>query len=99
MCRGPLHHSVASGTWRTTGWWSFHLNWVGLPVFLVLALVVALYARHVAGGWTRAWLGVKPAWWFVLLFVLPWIGLPVLVVGLFVHRHTPGAITGRDAAG
>ena len=32
---------------------SFYLNWVSLPVFLVLALVVALYARHASGGSAR----------------------------------------------
>ena len=60
---------------------------------------MALYARQVSGGWTRGWLGLKPVWWFLLLFLLPWVGVPVLVVSLFVHRRTPGAITGRDAVG
>jgi len=78
---------------------SFYLNWASLPIFLVLALAVALYARHVSGGWTRPWLALKPVWWFVLLFLLPWAGVPVLVVSLFVQRHRPGAVTDRDTAG
>lgn len=78
---------------------SFHINWVSVPIFLVLAIAIALYARHVSGGWMRPWLSLKPVWWFLLLFLVPWIGLPLLVVNLFVHRRTPGAITGRDTAG
>ena len=77
---------------------SFRINWVSVPIFLVLALAVALYARHVSGGWTRPWIGVKPVWWFLLLFVLPFVGLPLLVANLVVHRRTPGAITGRTSA-
>jgi len=52
----------------------------------------------VSGGWVRPWIGIKPLWWFLLLFLLPWIGLPLLVVNLIVHRQTPGAITGRNPA-
>lgn len=70
-----------------------------MPIFLLLAIAVALYARHVSGGWMRSWISLKPVWWFLLLFLVPWILLPLLVVNLFVHRHTPGAITGRQAVG
>lgn len=76
----------------------FRINWVSVPIFLALAIAIALYARRAAGGWTRPWIGIKPVWWFVFLFLLPWIGLPVLAVSLFVHRHTPRAITGHGAA-
>ncbi|MDF2093705.1 hypothetical protein P0Y31_15240 [Knoellia sp. 3-2P3] len=72
---------------------SFHLTWVSVPIFLLLAIAVALYATHVSGGWMRSWISLKPVWWFLV----PWILLPLLVVNLFVHRHTPGAITGRQA--
>ena len=78
---------------------AFRINWLSVPIFLALAIAIALYARHVSGGWTQPWLRIKPLWWFLLLFMLPWIGLPVLVVSLFVHRSTPRAIPGRDAAG
>ena len=78
---------------------SFHINWLSVPIFLLLALAIALYARHVSGGWTRTWIGLKPVWWFLLPFLLPWIGLPLLAVNLFLHRHTPRAVTGHDAAG
>ncbi|WP_157581974.1 hypothetical protein [Phycicoccus sp. Soil803] len=78
---------------------SFHINSVSVPIVLVLAIAIALYARNVSGGWMRPWISVKPVWWFVLLFLVPWIGLPLLVVNLIMHRHTPGAITGRNAAG
>lgn len=78
---------------------SIDINWVTVPIFLALAIAIALYARHVSGGWTRPWLSVKPVWWFLLLFFLPWIGLPVLVVSLIVRKRTPGAVTGRKAAG
>ena len=43
--------------------------------------------------------GLKPVWWFVLVFLVPWIGLPLLVVQLILHRQTPGAITGRHTSG
>ena len=78
---------------------SFYINWVSVPILLVLATVVALYARHVSGGWMKPWIGIKPVWWFFLLLLVPWIGLPLLVVNLSLHRRTPGAITGRKAAG
>ena len=74
------------------------INWVTVPIYLVLAIAIALYARHVSGGWTRPRLYIKPIWWFLPLFFLPWIGLPVLVISLFVNRRTQGAITGRNAA-
>lgn len=74
---------------------NFYINWVSVPIFLLLAIGIALYARHVSGGWMRPWISLKPVWWFALLFVAPWIGLPLLVGKLIVHRHTPGAITGR----
>lgn len=47
----------------------------------------------------RPWIGLKPVWWFVLVFLVPWIGLPFLVVQLILHRQTPGAITGRHTSG
>lgn len=78
---------------------SFHINWVSVPIFLVLAIAITLYARHVSGGWSRPWLSLMPGWWFLLLFLVPWIGLPLLVWNLIVHRHTPEAITGRNAVG
>ncbi len=77
----------------------FRINWVSLWIFLGLAVAVALYARHVSGGWMRPWLNIKPVWWFLLLFLLPPLGLLLLVVNLVVNRHKPGAITGPDAAG
>jgi len=78
---------------------AFRINLVSVPIFLALAIAVALFARHVSGGWMRPWLNIKPVFWLPLLFLLPWIGLPVLVVSLFVHRNAPGAIARRNAAG
>jgi hypothetical protein len=78
---------------------SFHLNWVSVPIFLAMAIAVALYAKYVSGGWMRPWIGIKPLWWFFLLLLVPWIALPLLVVNLILRRHTPGAITGRKAPG
>jgi hypothetical protein len=77
----------------------FYVNWVSVPIFLVLAIAIALYARRVSGGWTRPWIGIKPLWWFLLLFLVPWIGLPLLVANLIIHRRKPGAITGRKVVG
>ncbi|KGN32171.1 hypothetical protein N802_10665 [Knoellia sinensis KCTC 19936] len=76
----------------------FFINWGVVPLFLIPALAIAFYAKHVSGGWLLPWINLKPVWWFVLLFVLPWIGYLVLVVNLLVHRNTPGAITGRRAS-
>lgn len=75
----------------------FGINWVSVPIFLALAFAVAAYASREAGGWTRPWIGIKPVWWFVLLFLLPWVGLPVLGVSLWVHRHARRANTGTTA--
>lgn len=75
----------------------FRINWVSVPIFLVVAFVIALYARQVSGGWMRPWISIKPLWWFLLLFLVPPLGLLLLVVNLVVHRQTPGAVTGRDA--
>lgn len=72
----------------------FYVNWSALPILLVFALGVALYARKVSGGWMRPWLGTKPVWWFVLLFLLPPFSYLYLAVALFSHRHTE-AITGQ----
>lgn len=77
----------------------FRINWVSVPIFLVVAIAIALYARHVSGGWMRPWISIKPLWWFLLLFLVPPLGLLLLVVNLVVHRHIPGAITGQDAPG
>ena len=77
----------------------FRINWVSVAIFLVLAIAIALYARHVSGGWMQPWISIKPLWWFLLLFLVPPLGLLLLVVNLVVHRHIPGAITGQDAPG
>ena len=76
----------------------FSINWVMVPFCLVPASAIALYARHVSGDWMRPWISLKPVWWFLLLFLVPPLGFLLLVVNHFVHRHTPGAITGRQAA-
>lgn len=73
----------------------FYVNWSILPIFLVFALVVAWYAKKVSGSWTRPWLGTKPVWWFVFLFLLPPFSYLYLAVILFSNRHAPEAITGR----
>lgn len=73
----------------------FHVNWSVLPIVLVVAVGVALYARKVSGSWTRPWLGTKPVWWFVLLFFLPPFSYVYLAVSLFSNRHAPEAITGQ----
>ncbi len=77
---------------------SFHINWLNVPFFLLPAVAIALYAAHVSGGFMRPWISLKPLWWFLLLFLLPPLGYLLLAVNLFVHRRTPGAITGRTAA-
>ena len=77
----------------------FRINWVSVAIFLVLASAIALYARHVSGGWMRPWLSIKPLWWFLLLFLVPPLGLLLLVANLVVHRHRPEAISGQDAPG
>ena len=70
-----------------------------MPIFLVLAIAIALYARQVSGGWMRPWISIKPLWWLLLLVLVPPLGLLLLVVNLVMHRHIPGAITGQDAPG
>ena len=76
----------------------FSVNWVSVPIFLALATVISLHARRVSGGWRQPWIGTKPVWWFVLIFLLPWVGLPLLIANLILHRGTPGAISGRQAS-
>ena len=77
----------------------FEINWASVLVFLLLATAIALHARHVSGGWMRPWISIKPVWWFLLLFLLPPLGLLLLAANLVVHRHTPGAITGSHPSG
>lgn len=79
-------------------WFGFRVNWVSVPIFLVLGIVIALYAKHVFGGWTRPWISIKPVWWFLLVAVVPPLGFILLAVNLYVYRQAPGAITGRSAA-
>lgn len=69
------------------------INWVFVSISLALAIPVGLYAKHVSGGWMRPWIGVRPVWWFVLVFLVPWIGLPLLIAQLILHRRHP-AMTG-----
>lgn len=76
-----------------------YINWEMVPICLVPAVAIALYAKHVSGGWTRPWMSLKPVWWFLLLFLVPPLGLILLVVNLVVYRRTPEAITGRRATG
>lgn len=78
---------------------SFHINWLSVPLFLIPAFAITLYAAHVSGGFTQPWISLKPLWWFLLLFLVPPLGYVLLAVNLFAHRRTPGAITGRTAAG
>jgi hypothetical protein len=72
-----------------------YVNWAMVPICLVPAVAVAIYAKHVSGGWTKPWISLKPVWWFLLLFLLPPLGFLLLAVKLFVHRRTQGAITGH----
>ena len=73
----------------------FYVNWAMVPICLVPAVAVAIYAKQVSGGWTKPWISLKPVWWFLLLFLLPPLGFLLLAVNLFVHRRTQGAITGH----
>lgn len=72
----------------------FWFNWAAVPLFLVPALLIGLYGRHVSGGWARPWISLKPVWWFLLLFLVPPLGYLLLVVNLFVYRKVPGAVAG-----
>ncbi|GAA4117694.1 hypothetical protein GCM10022415_15860 [Knoellia locipacati] len=76
----------------------FQVNWISVPIFFALAGGLALHAKRVSGGWTRPWIGIKPLWWFVLIFFVPFVGVPVLVVRLIANRDTPGVITGRGVS-
>lgn len=67
------------------------VNWSSVPLFLLPALAIALFGRHVSGSWTRPWLSVTPAWWLLLLFLLPPLGYVLLVVMVLVHRRGPAA--------
>jgi hypothetical protein len=58
-----------------------YINWASVPLFLVPAITVALYARYVS-GWMRPWIRLKPVWWFLFLFLLPPLGYLLLVVNL-----------------
>ena len=39
----------------------FQINWVSVPIFLVLVIAITLYAKRVSGGWVSPWIGAKPA--------------------------------------
>jgi hypothetical protein len=78
---------------------SLYINWLSVPFLFVPSMAIALYAAHVSGGFMRPWISLKPVWWFPLLFLAPSLGYLLLAVNMFVHRRTPGAITGRTAAG
>ncbi|MGL5931239.1 MAG: hypothetical protein ACRCY8_20090 [Dermatophilaceae bacterium] len=69
---------------------NFSVNWVSASIFFVLGLAIAWHGRRASGSWTRPWLGLRPLWWFVVLFLLPFVGYLMLAVGLISRKRTSG---------
>lgn len=74
------------------------VNWISVLIFAVVAIITAYLAQRASGGWSRPWMGLKPLWWFGLIFLVPWIGLPILGVQLLLHRRKTLVPGGRASS-
>ena len=54
---------------------SFSVNWWGLGVVGVTALAIALVARMWSGGLGEPWGGHRPLVWFLVVVLLPPVGV------------------------
>ena len=59
----------------------FTVNWVWTVMLVLTAVAIALVARMWSGSFAAPWAGHRPPIWFIVVFLLPPIGLALFVVG------------------
>jgi hypothetical protein len=59
---------------------SVSVNWWGVLALLVTATAIALVARMWSGDFGEAWGGHRPVVWFVVVVLLPPVGLVLFCI-------------------
>jgi hypothetical protein len=57
------------------------VSWPGAVALLLTAVAIALVARMWSGSFGAAWAGHRPPIWFLVVLLLPPIGLLLFVIG------------------
>jgi hypothetical protein len=72
----------------------FSVNWVGVLAILLTAVAIALVARMWSGSFDAPWAGHRPPIWFLVVIVLPPLGLALFVVGAVQQLRAEGVRKG-----
>lgn len=59
----------------------FTVNWPAAIALLLTAVAIALVARMWSGSFGAPWAGHRPVVWFLVVSVLPPVGLVLFVIG------------------
>ena len=59
----------------------FRVNWPAAVALLLTAIAIALVARMWSGSSGAPWAGHRPVVWFLVVLVLPPVGLALFVIG------------------
>ena len=59
----------------------FSVNWPATVAVGVTAVAIALVARMWSGSFGAPWAGHRPPVWFLVVFILPPVGLVLFVIG------------------
>ena len=59
----------------------FWVNWPAAVAFGLTAVAIALVARMWSGSFGAPWAGRRPVVWFLVVLVLPPVGLVLFVMG------------------
>ena len=57
------------------------MNWPATVAFVLTAVAIALVARMWSGSFGAPWAGHRPVVWFLVVLVLPPVGLVLFVMG------------------
>ena len=71
------------------------VNWVWTGMLLLTAVAIALVARMWSGSFSAPWAGHRPPVWFVVVFVLPPVGLALFVIGAIKQLRVERARAAR----
>jgi hypothetical protein len=65
----------------TTTFVQFSVNWPATVLILVTAVAIALVARMWSGSFGAPWAGHRPVVWFLVVFLLPPVGVVLFIIG------------------
>ena len=75
----------------------FWVNWPATVAVGITAVAIALVARMWSGSFGAPWAGHRPVVWFLVVFVLPPVGLVLFVIGAVKQLRAERArSTGAD---